>query len=81
LYEQDERKRVANLRDHGVDFADAADFDWETAVIIIHDQENYGELRKFALGFIGARVHAMVFTRRGGSVRIISLRKANRIEV
>jgi uncharacterized protein len=81
VYEWDENKRTANLRDHGVDFADARDFDWDTAVITIDDREDYGELREMALGFIGVRLHAMIFTRRGRDIRIISLRKANRMEM
>jgi uncharacterized DUF497 family protein len=81
LYEWDEEKRAANLRDHGVDFANAYHFDWETAVITIDDREDYGELREMAYGCIGVRLHAMAFTRRGDKVRIISLRKANGTEV
>jgi uncharacterized DUF497 family protein len=81
LYEWDERKRAANLRDHGVDFAEARHFDWDTAVVTIDDREDYGELREMALGFIGVRLHAMAFTRREDTVRIISLRKANRVEM
>jgi uncharacterized DUF497 family protein len=81
VYEWDEDKRAANLRDHGVDFADARHFDWETAVITIDDREDYAELREMALGFIGVRIHAMVFTRRASNIRIISLRKAHRLEV
>jgi uncharacterized DUF497 family protein len=34
-----------------------------------------------ALGKIGSRLHVMVFTRRAGKVRIISLRKANNREM
>ncbi len=81
MYEWDETKRSANIRHHGVDFADARHFDWETAVIITDDREDYGELRETALGFIGVRLHAMTFTRRDEKVRVISLRKANRSEV
>jgi uncharacterized protein len=81
LYEWDEGKRAANLRDHGVDFAEARHFDWDTAVVTIDDREDYGELREMALGFIGVRLHAMAFTQRGDTVRIISLRKANRVEM
>src|SRR5262245_33014016 len=81
LYEWDERKRAANIREHGVDFVEAWRFDWETAVIMIDDREHYGELREVALGFIDVRLHAMAFTRRGDTVRIISLRKANRMEM
>jgi uncharacterized DUF497 family protein len=31
LYSWDERKRVSNLKKHGVDFAIIKDFDFETA--------------------------------------------------
>jgi len=48
---------------------------------MVDDRERYGELREMALGFIGVRLHAMAFTRRGDTVRIISLRKANRVEM
>lgn len=81
MYQWDAKKREANLRDHGIDFAEAHHFDWETAIISIDDREDYGELREMAIGFIGVRLHTMVFTRRGGNIRIISLRKANRSEM
>jgi uncharacterized DUF497 family protein len=81
VYEWDEGKRAANLRDHKVDFAVARDFEWETALVVVDDREDYGELREAALGFVGVRLHVMVFTRRADSIRIISLRKADKIEV
>jgi hypothetical protein len=81
LYEWDEGKRVANRRSHGVDFDAARDFEWETALVVVDDREDYGELREIALGFIGMRLHVMVFTRRAESIRIVSLRKAHRTEV
>jgi uncharacterized DUF497 family protein len=81
VYEWDDAKRAANLRQHKVDFATAWDFDWDTALVAVDDRENYGELREVALGFIGVRLHAMVFTRRTDNIRIISLRKAHRTEV
>jgi uncharacterized DUF497 family protein len=81
LYEWDEAKRAANLRDHKVDFAVAGNFEWTTALVVVDDREDYGELREMALGFIGVRLHTMVFTRRADDIRIISLRKAHRTEV
>ena len=41
----------------------------------------YGERRFRVLGFIGERLHAVVFTPRAGKVHVISLRKANPREV
>jgi uncharacterized protein len=78
--EWDEAKRQANLRFHKVDFADATEFDWKTAVTFIDDREDYGELREVAIGFIGMRLHVLVFTRRGERIRIISLWKATKSE-
>ena len=80
MYEWDERKWAANLKDHRVDFAAAWDFDWETALVVVDDREDYGELREVALGFVGARLHVMIFTRRADNIRIVSLRKAHRTE-
>src|SRR5260370_1190229 len=42
---------------------------------------DYGERRMIAVGRSGLRLHVMVFTRRAGKVRIISLRKANDREI
>jgi uncharacterized DUF497 family protein len=40
----------------------------------------HGEARFFALGYIGNRLHALVFTS-GATVRVISLRRAHKTEV
>lgn len=45
------------------------------------DREDYGELRMKALGFIGVRLHVLIFTERGDKIRVISLRKATKREV
>ncbi len=81
LYIWDETKRASNLAKHGIDFRLAADFEWETAGIVPDPRRSYGETRFIAAGFIGQRLHVMVFTFRGENVRIISLRKANRREI
>lgn len=74
-YEWDEAKRAANVKAHGIDFTAVYVFDWSTAVFTIDDREDYGELREGAIGFIGERLHVVVFTRRGDQIRIISLRR------
>ncbi|MCA9735807.1 BrnT family toxin [candidate division KSB1 bacterium] len=79
-YEWDENKRIANFARHGVDFTDAVNFDWETALETIDDRNDYGEERWITLGLIGERVHLMVYTVRADKIRIISLRKANKRE-
>jgi len=80
-YEWDEKKRLANLGSHGVDFVSVREFDWDTALIAPDTRREYGEARFVALGIIEDRLHVCVFTDRPGVRRIISLRKANRREV
>jgi uncharacterized DUF497 family protein len=80
-YEWDEAKAESNLNRHGVSFEAVYDFDWESALVLEDDREDYGEVRYRAMGLIGSRLHALVFTLRGETVRVISLRKANRREV
>ena len=82
-YSWDPNKNRSNIREHGADFESAERFEWETAVIEVDDREDYGELREFALGFIGVVLHALVFIRgedSGDEVRLISLRKATNKE-
>jgi uncharacterized DUF497 family protein len=80
-FEWDEQKNQANIRRHGLSFADA----WEifTAFVFtqIDNREEYGEDRWIGIGALGERVVVIVFTERGDDVvRIISLRKATRHE-
>ena len=79
-FEWDEAKRIGNIAKHGVDFATIVDFEWDTALIRPDTREDYGELREVALGFIGTRLHAVIFTERDDVVRLISLRKATKKE-
>ena len=81
LYAWDERKRISNLRKHGVDFAIVQNFDFETALVLRDNRKNYGEERYRAYGTINGRLHALVFTRREGRIRVISLRKSNAREI
>jgi len=78
LYGWDEAKRTLNVAKHKVDFAAAEDFDWLHAVIEVDDREHYGELRERAIGWIGERLHVLIFTRRDDLIWIISLRKAEK---
>ncbi|WP_330995914.1 BrnT family toxin [Cupriavidus necator] len=47
----------------------------------IDDRKPYGETRYIAYGPIGRRLYCPVFTIRGNTLRVISLRKANSREV
>ncbi len=81
MFEWDEAKRLANLKKHGVDFADIEEFDWDAAVVWIDDSEKYGEERFKALAGFRGRIHFVVFTIRGANTRIISFRKAEKREI
>ncbi|MBS1044575.1 BrnT family toxin [Gluconobacter cerinus] len=78
-YDWDETKRLSNIEKHGVDFVSAEDFEWDEAFIRASQSSN--EPRLVALGPIGERLHVLVYSIETRTVRIISLRKANKREV
>ena len=76
-----EDKRVENLRKHGVDLADAEDFEWAAALDEEDRTEDYGEQRFRAVGPIGDALYVYVYTLNDdGSDHAISLREATRKE-
>jgi uncharacterized DUF497 family protein len=77
----DERKRLKNIANHGVDFRGLADLDWGRALIFEDRRRDYGETRLIAMASLDARLHVVVFVERDGDRRIISARKANSREV
>jgi uncharacterized DUF497 family protein len=76
-FEFDPAKDDINLDKHGVSLADAEGFEWESAVVRQDKREQYAEPRFEAKGYIGDRLHVMMFCLRADAVRVISLRKAN----
>lgn len=81
LYEWRPAKADSNVIKHHVPMRAVYRFEWDSALERIDDRLPYGEVRCTAMGFIGERLHVMVFTRRDLQIRVISLRKANRREV
>ena len=77
----DPAKSERNERERGLPFSLVAQLDWSDAVIEEDARKDYGERRYRVLGYIGDRLHAVVFTPRAGKVHVISLRKANQREV
>ena len=75
----DDAKRRQNLAKHGIDLADAARFDFETAVIG-DDRDARHEQRFRAIGWIDDRLCLLVYALRGDDIRAISLRPAERKE-
>ena len=74
-YDWDDNKRDLNMRHHGLDFNDVAEFDWDNAV---HERSDRGgETRYVAVGVLRDKLYAVVYTERQGITRIISFRRAN----
>ena len=80
-YEWDPNKADVNWAAHRVSFKAARRFDWTFALEARDGHKPYEEVRTIAIGFIGARLHVLVYTRRGFRCRVISLRKANSEEM
>jgi len=66
-FEFDPAKDESNIEKHGLSLADADGFKWESAVVRENTREQYAEPRFEAKGYIGDRLHVMVFCLRGGS--------------
>lgn len=79
-FEWDEKKRLSNIRKHGIDFADVpAIFELDT-VTVIDDRFEYGETRYQTLGLLKSHVILIVHTESESVIRIISARKATTYE-
>lgn len=77
----DPAKNATNIASRGLSFELVEQMEWATALMVEDTRKAYGERRFQVLGFIGERLHAVVFTPRDGMVHVISLRKANSREV
>lgn len=81
-FEWDETKNAANIRKHGIDFADVTDIFNHPMLAILDNREDYGEERWIAIGWIRTLVGVVAYTERhGDAIRIISARKATKHEV
>jgi uncharacterized protein len=77
-FEWDERKRLANLAKHGLDFLDA---------VLAFDEPCHsyqsprgGEDRWVTIGLLEGREVAVVWVERGDAIRVISFRRARHEE-
>ncbi|ASM78142.1 hypothetical protein VITFI_CDS2364 [Vitreoscilla filiformis] len=77
----DSAKSDRNVAERRLPFNLVEQLDWQSAILEEDLRKDYGERRFRVLGFIGSRLHAVVFTPRAGKVHVISLRKANSREV
>jgi len=81
-FEWDSEKAEANLRKHGVDFADAALALEDDRAITLPDVVSTSEERLVTLAMDPfGRVLVVVYTWRADTIRLISARKATRREV
>jgi uncharacterized protein len=79
-FEWDATKDAANRAKHGVSLADAARLDWQIGRTEV-DPRQYGELRLMRYAKLDGRLMVCIYTLRGTTYRIISLRKANQREI
>ncbi len=80
-YEWDPAKNVANLRKHGTSFDEAKHIFDGPILTRADDRQDYGEIRDISLGALSPdAVLVVVHAERGGKIRLISARKANRRE-
>ena len=79
IYDWDDNKRALNIRRHGIDFNDVAEFDWDGGVHERSDRK--GEVRFMAIGYFQDILHVVIYTERQDKTRVISFRRANKQEV
>lgn len=77
----DPAKSGANWSKHGVPLRLAESIDWSQVWCAPDDRRDYGELREIGYAPIDGYLYCVVFTPRGNTFRVISLRKANSREV
>ncbi len=79
-FEWDEAKRLANIRSHGIDFADLRELFESESYIRIDDRFDYDEIRLLTIGMANGRILSVSHTENDGLIRIISARKAQKHE-
>lgn len=77
----DRAKDALNQEKHGVSLATAALLNWSDLMVAVDDRFDYREVREIGFGVIDQRLYCVVFTQRGDTMHVISLRKANQREV
>jgi uncharacterized DUF497 family protein len=76
----DERKRLDNIKSHGLDFV-GCEAIWDDFTVTREDmRRRYYEQRLVTFGCLNGQVVVVVYTERREGPRIISLRKAEKYE-
>lgn len=73
----DPAKRVKTLKERGLDFEHVAEVFRYGYYTFDDVRKDYGEVRKITVGYLDGRMVIVVWTPRGSSRHIISMRKAN----
>ena len=76
-FEWDEGKDAANRETHGMVLDAAERFDFPSALTVRDEGRENGAVRWQSVGLLGDRLHVVVYTWRGDTVRVIPMPKAN----
>lgn len=77
-FEWDEAKNAANVRKHGIDFADAMTIFEAWTLTAIDDRLDYGEVRSVSIGpMANLLIATVIHTDRSNRIRLISARPAS----
>ncbi len=79
VFEYDVNKSHLNKRKHGIDFEEAKVL-FYGATVVVEANEVDGESRLMAIGKIGGKHYSAVYTYRGKSIRLISVRRSRKSE-
>ena len=79
-FSYDEAKNKTNIQKHGVSLDEAKLLEWDLLISSHDARRDYGEVRTVGFTLIADRLYCVVFTDRGDTRHIISLRKANNRE-
>jgi uncharacterized protein len=71
----DPNKNERNVRERGLSFERAADFDFGTAIFLTTIRK--GETRRVAVGYLDKRLHLLCYIPTPDGIRVISFRKTN----
>ena len=76
----DPAKSARNVKERGLSFERALEFDFQSAKYWEDVRVDYSETRYVALGYLDDRLHVLVFQETEEGIRVISFRKANERE-
>ncbi len=78
--EWDNNKNKINIDKHDIDFFDAYKIFYNPIITRIDTRSDYKEKRIIGIGKLEKVIVVLVYTKRGKNIRVISIRKANKIE-